>query len=153
MKVSGLSFVKKGLIQAGFAVDHAADGDRGLDLAFEETYDVIIVDIMLPKRDGLSVIRQLRREKIQTPVLILSAKDPEAFLSCLERQKIEAEEMTGFLITGKDRIGSVANALDPLANAGINGIAGSAMVCDNKYGMLIVVSADQGDDAEKVLDQ
>lgn len=69
------SFVLKGFQSAGFAVDHAADGDRGLDLAFEETYDVIIVDIMLPKRDGLSVIRQLRREKIQTPVLILSAKD------------------------------------------------------------------------------
>lgn len=69
------SFILKGFQSAGFAVDHAADGDQGLDLAFEETYDVIIVDIMLPKRDGLSVIRQLRREKIQTPVLILSAKD------------------------------------------------------------------------------
>lgn len=69
------SFILKGFQSAGFVVDHAADGDRGLDLVFEETYDVIIVDIMLPKRDGLSVIRQLRREKIQTPVLILSAKD------------------------------------------------------------------------------
>jgi len=69
------SFIIKGLQSAGFAVDHAADGDSGLDLAFVEPYDVLIVDIMLPKRDGLSVIRQLRREKIQTPVLILSAKD------------------------------------------------------------------------------
>lgn len=69
------SFIIKGFQSAGFAVDHAADGDQGLDLSFEETYDVIIVDIMLPKRDGLSVIRQLRREKILTPVLILSAKD------------------------------------------------------------------------------
>ncbi len=69
------SFIIKGLQSAGFSVDHAVDGDSGLDLAFVEPYDVIIVDIMLPKRDGLSVIRQLRREKIRIPVLILSAKD------------------------------------------------------------------------------
>lgn len=69
------SFVIKGLQAAGFAVDHAADGDSGLDLALGEPYEVLIVDLMLPKRDGLSVIRHLRREKITTPVIILSAKD------------------------------------------------------------------------------
>jgi two-component system OmpR family response regulator len=69
------SFVIKGLQAAGFAVDHAADGDSGLDLALVEPYEVLIVDLMLPKRDGLSVIRHLRREKIATPVIILSAKD------------------------------------------------------------------------------
>ncbi len=69
------SFVIKGLQAAGFAVDHAADGDSGLDLALVEPYEVLIVDLMLPKRDGLSVIRHLRREKITTPVIILSAKD------------------------------------------------------------------------------
>ncbi len=69
------SFVVKGLQSAGFAVDHAADGDSGLDLALVEPYDVLIVDLMLPRRDGLSVIRHLRREKIVTPVIILSAKD------------------------------------------------------------------------------
>jgi len=69
------SFVIKGLQAAGFAVDHAADGDSGLDLALGEPYEVLIVDLMLPKRDGLSVIRALRREKITTPVIILSAKD------------------------------------------------------------------------------
>jgi len=69
------SFVIKGLSAAGFAVDHATDGEQGLDLGFSEPYDVIIVDLMLPKRDGLSVIEQLRREKIKTPVIILSAKD------------------------------------------------------------------------------
>lgn len=69
------SFVIKGLQAAGFAVDHAADGDSGLDLALVEPYDVLIVDLMLPKRDGLSVIRHLRREKVTTPVIILSAKD------------------------------------------------------------------------------
>ncbi|MBI5551019.1 MAG: response regulator transcription factor [Desulfobacterales bacterium] len=69
------SFVIKGLQAAGFAVDHAADGESGLDLALVEPYEVLIVDLMLPKRDGLSVIRHLRREKITTPVIILSAKD------------------------------------------------------------------------------
>lgn len=69
------SFVIKGLKAAGFAVDHALDGNSGLDLALGEPYDVIIVDLMLPKLDGLAVIRQLRREKIMTPVIILSAKD------------------------------------------------------------------------------
>jgi two-component system OmpR family response regulator len=69
------SFVIKGLKAAGFVVDHATDGDIGLDLALGEPYEVLIVDLMLPKRDGLSVIRHLRREKITTPVIILSAKD------------------------------------------------------------------------------
>ena len=69
------SFVIKGLKSAGFAVDHATDGEVGLDLGLSEPYDVIIVDLMLPKRDGLSVIEHLRREKIETPVIILSAKD------------------------------------------------------------------------------
>lgn len=68
-------FVIKGLEAAGFAVDHAADGEQGLDLGLSEPYDVIVVDLMLPKRDGLSVIRHLRKEKIATPVIILSAKD------------------------------------------------------------------------------
>jgi two-component system OmpR family response regulator len=69
------SFVIKGLEAAGFAVDHAADGVRGLDLGLTEPYDVIIVDLMLPKLDGLSVIENLRNQKIATPVIILSAKD------------------------------------------------------------------------------
>ncbi len=69
------SFVIKGLEAAGFAVDHAADGVRGLDLGLTEPYDVVIVDLMLPKLDGLSVIENLRRQKISTPVIILSAKD------------------------------------------------------------------------------
>ena len=68
------SFIEKGLKAAGFAVDHAADGEEGLDLALTEPYDAAIVDLMLPKRDGLSLIENLRREKIHTPVIILSAK-------------------------------------------------------------------------------
>lgn len=69
------SFVIKGLKAAGFAIDHAPDGVRGLDLGLTEPYDVIIVDLMLPKLDGLTVIENLRRQKIDTPVIILSAKD------------------------------------------------------------------------------
>ncbi len=69
------SFIIKGFKSAGFAVDHAADGVRGLDLGLTEPYDVIIVDLMLPKLDGLAVIENLRRQKVVTPVIILSAKD------------------------------------------------------------------------------
>lgn len=68
------SFVKKGLKAAGFAVDEAIDGEFGLHLALTGVYDAIVMDIMLPKRDGLSVIREMRHEKIKTPVIILSAK-------------------------------------------------------------------------------
>ena len=68
------SFVVNGLKQNGFAVDHASDGERGLALAGAVTYDAAVLDIMLPKLDGLSLLRQLRQEKILVPVLILSAK-------------------------------------------------------------------------------
>jgi len=68
------AFVLKGLRAEGFAVDHAADGQEGLHLARSEPYDVAIVDIMLPKMDGLRLIESLRREKINTPVMILSAR-------------------------------------------------------------------------------
>jgi two-component system, OmpR family, response regulator len=67
-------FVTRGLREAGFAVDHAADGDEGFELALREPYDVAIVDLMLPKRDGLSLIEALRKRGIATPVLILSAR-------------------------------------------------------------------------------
>lgn len=68
------SFIEKGLREAGFAVDCAADGEEGLDLGQNEPYDAAIVDVMLPKRDGLSLIEALRREKVKTPILVLSAK-------------------------------------------------------------------------------
>jgi two-component system OmpR family response regulator len=68
------SFVQKGLKSAGFAVDHAADGEAGLHIALTEPYDAAIIDIMLPGLDGLSLIERLRQEKINTPVIILSAK-------------------------------------------------------------------------------
>jgi len=70
-----VSFIVKGLKAAGYAVDHAGDGEEGLNLVLTEPYDTAIVDIMLPRRDGLSLIEELRKRKIHTPVIILSAKD------------------------------------------------------------------------------
>ena len=68
------SFIITGLKAAGYAVDHALDGEKGLDLALTEPYDAAIIDLMLPKRDGLSLIETIRKEKNRTPVIILSAK-------------------------------------------------------------------------------
>lgn len=68
------AFIVKGLTQAGFTTDHAADGERGYELASTEPYAAAVVDVMLPKRDGLSLIAALRREKIGLPVIVLSAK-------------------------------------------------------------------------------
>jgi two-component system, OmpR family, response regulator len=67
-------FLIRGLREAGFAVDHQADGALGLEAAVRQSYDVAIVDLMLPRRDGLSIIDELRRRGIATPVLILSAR-------------------------------------------------------------------------------
>ena len=67
-------FVAKGLREAGFVVDVANDGVSGLALARTEPHDVAILDLMLPRLDGMSLIQSLRREGIRTPVLILSAK-------------------------------------------------------------------------------
>lgn len=64
----------KGLKEAGFAVDLAIDGEDGLHQALTAPYDAAIIDIMLPKLDGLQLIEELRRQNINTPVLILSAK-------------------------------------------------------------------------------
>ena len=68
------SFIMKGMKQAGFVVEHAPDGEDGLHRALTESYDAAVVDIMLPKLDGLALIDKLRRKKVTTPVIILSAK-------------------------------------------------------------------------------
>jgi two-component system, OmpR family, response regulator len=68
------SFVVNGLKQSGFAVDHCANGEDALIMARSVEYDAAIVDIMLPKLDGLALVQSLRREGIRTPVIILSAK-------------------------------------------------------------------------------
>ncbi len=68
------SFVVNGLKQSGFAVDRCADGEEGLLFASTTEYDAAVVDVMLPKLDGLSLVRQLRQEGKRVPVIILSAK-------------------------------------------------------------------------------
>ncbi len=67
-------FVARGLREAGFAVDAEPDGEAALERTRDQLYDVAIIDLMLPKRDGLSVIDEMRRRGIGTPVLILSAR-------------------------------------------------------------------------------
>ena len=68
------SFVTKGLKEAAFVVAHVADGQSALALAYDESYDAAIIDIMLPGMDGLTLIEELRRRRIRLPVIILSAK-------------------------------------------------------------------------------
>ena len=69
------SFVKKGLEEEYHSVDVAFDGKNGLHLALTGEHDLIILDIMLPYKDGFSVLKEIRKEKISTPVLFLTAKD------------------------------------------------------------------------------
>lgn len=68
------SFITKGLKESGYAVDTCANGTDGLHMALTERYDVAIMDLMLPGLDGLAIIERMRSSRIQTPVLILSAK-------------------------------------------------------------------------------
>jgi len=68
------SFISKGLEQAGFLSEISSDGEAGLDKALSGSYDAAVVDIMLPKLDGLTVIDSLRKKKIMTPVIVLSAR-------------------------------------------------------------------------------
>jgi two-component system OmpR family response regulator len=69
------SFIVKGLKAAGYAVDHSTNGEDGLHLALTQPYDAAVIDIMLPKLDGLELIKRMRHQKINTPIIILSAKD------------------------------------------------------------------------------
>ena len=69
------NFVRQGLMEAGYAVDLAWDGREGLDYALAADYDVLVLDIMLPKMDGLELLRELRRLGDKTPVLMLTARD------------------------------------------------------------------------------
>ena len=68
------SFVSTGLKEAGFTVDYASDGEQGLYLALNKSYDAAIIDLMLPKMDGLTIIEEIRQRGGNTPVIILSAK-------------------------------------------------------------------------------
>lgn len=68
-------FIQQGLTEAGYAIDVARDGAEGLDYALAKTYDAIVLDIMMPKLNGLEVLRELRNQRIKTPVLLLTARD------------------------------------------------------------------------------
>jgi DNA-binding response OmpR family regulator len=73
---NGISrFIHQGLNEAGYAVDITQDGRQGLDYAIAVNYDVIVLDVLLPKLDGLSVLKDLRQRGLQTPVLLLTARD------------------------------------------------------------------------------
>lgn len=68
------SFIKKGLEEESYAVDVSYDGEEGCYLAETNPYDLIILDLMLPKKNGLSILRELRDKGINTPILLLTAK-------------------------------------------------------------------------------
>ncbi len=72
------TYVGKGMRMAGCAVDIAPDGEEGLYLALENDYDVVILDLMLPKLDGISVLQRMRQKNCRTHVLLLTAKDTVA---------------------------------------------------------------------------
>ncbi|MCF8107949.1 MAG: response regulator transcription factor [Desulfohalobiaceae bacterium] len=67
-------FISQGLQEAGFVVDHIDNGTQGLEMALNRSYDIAVIDIMLPGLDGLNLIGAMRRKKKNTPVLILSSK-------------------------------------------------------------------------------
>jgi heavy metal response regulator len=70
-------FVQKGLLEKGYSVDIASDGEEGARLILRENYDLIILDILLPKMDGIEILKRIRQAQIQTPVIFLTAKDTE----------------------------------------------------------------------------
>ena len=69
------SFIRKGLEEEGYAVDVAAEGEAGLFMGLDRLHDLIILDVMLPKKPGFQVLRELRQAKVATPVLMLTARD------------------------------------------------------------------------------
>nr|NIP30495.1 response regulator [Candidatus Dadabacteria bacterium]NIT13601.1 response regulator [Candidatus Dadabacteria bacterium] len=110
-----LSFIKKGFEQSGFNVDTSTNGNDGLYKLQNESYDVAVIDIMLPGRDGLSILKEIRKHSISTPALILSAKQsvddrveglraggddylikPFAFAELLERVRALLRRNTGY---------------------------------------------------------
>jgi DNA-binding response OmpR family regulator len=68
-------FIRKGLKEEGYAVDIAADGDEALHLVLQEEYDAVVLDIMMPGMDGITVLKRLRAKKPDVPVMLVSARD------------------------------------------------------------------------------
>jgi heavy metal response regulator len=69
------SFIKRGLEEEKYEVDVAYDGDEGCQKILDGSYSLVILDVMLPKKDGFAVVKEMRMKKLQTPVLMLTAKD------------------------------------------------------------------------------
>src|SRR5205085_10787575 len=69
------AYLAKGLGEEGFQVTTAADGEAGLDLALAKTFDLFIIDVMLPKKDGWSIVATLKRKEIRSPIPLLSSCD------------------------------------------------------------------------------
>ena len=69
--------VRRGLVDGGWTVETAPDGEIGLDMIAEGEFDVVVLDIMMPRRSGYEVVREMRRRELWTPVLMLTAKDGE----------------------------------------------------------------------------
>ena len=69
------SFIRKGLTEEGYAADVASDGETGLAMGLDRLHDVIVLDVMLPRKPGFQVVRELRQAKVATPVLLLTARD------------------------------------------------------------------------------
>lgn len=69
------AFIKKGLEEETYAVDVAYDGEEGLYLGLENQYDMVVLDLMLPTIDGMEVLARLRKNKVEAPILLLTAKD------------------------------------------------------------------------------
>jgi hypothetical protein len=81
----------------------------------------------------------------------VSAKDPKSFEDFAREAEMKITEAAGFIVSGEDRAGAAANALKGLAEKDIRGITGAAMVCDNRYHLLVVVNAKDADRAQKAL--
>ncbi len=69
------AFLEKGLHEAGYEIEHARDGAAGLELALTKGFDLLLVDVMLPKKDGWAVVREARAGGVKTPILFLTARD------------------------------------------------------------------------------
>jgi len=69
------SFIQKGLAEEGYAVDLATDGEMGLAMGLDRLHDVIVLDVLLPGKPGFQVLRELRQARVETPVLLLTARD------------------------------------------------------------------------------
>ena len=84
------AFLAKGLYEAGFVVDLARDGETGLKLARAVNFDLLVIDVMLPRKDGWEVVADLRRDRIRTPILFLTARD--SVRDCVKGLELGADD-------------------------------------------------------------